>query len=213
MNISRAEPSAALALLCESWGNQPPVGGKLDSPGDLADLNSAGGDTGLCCNGAPGRDVVRLLVLANSLRSNNIRNDCSPRSSSSSSRGGAYRTRLLLFVTPIVFAALAGTADGAITNCNKSTNQWVQIEDGYYCQASGWCSSGWTWASYHMGAFCSRDGCTREICDECVAGYHKSGYSHGYPTACQKCSHIEGCSTSVKCTTSSDSECYSCYAI
>jgi hypothetical protein len=59
---------AALALLCESWGNQPPVGGKLDSPGDLADLNSAGGDTGLCCNGAPGRDVVRLLVLANSGR-------------------------------------------------------------------------------------------------------------------------------------------------
>jgi hypothetical protein len=67
-NISRPKPLAALALLCESWGNQPPVGGKLYSPGDLADLNSAGGDTGLCRNGAPGRDVVRLLVLANSGR-------------------------------------------------------------------------------------------------------------------------------------------------
>jgi hypothetical protein len=147
-------------------------------------------------------------------RSNNIRDDCSPRSSSSSRGGGAHRTRLLLFVTTIVFAALAGTADGAIQNCIRSEEKWTQIEDGYGCQSTGWCSSGWTWASYQtQWGLCSRDGCKREVCSECAAGYHKSGLSNGFHTTCQKCSHINGCSTSVKCTTSSDSECYSCYAI
>lgn len=102
----------------------------------------------------------------------------------------ATTNRLLLAVAPICFAALAGVADGAITHCEVTKTVWTQIESGHYCQATGgdWCDSGWKWASYSPGWMfsCSRDGCTREICDVCLSGSYKSGFSNGFATSCTK---------------------------
>eukprot|EP00984_Skeletonema_dohrnii_P030152 scaffold21373_cov72-Skeletonema_dohrnii-CCMP3373.AAC.1 len=119
-----------------------------------------------------------------------------------SNRGSVRRShpfvimkQLLSLVTPFLFAALVGKADAFIEDCiNVNPAQWIEIEYGWNCQSYSWCPSGWSWEAYETAwGYCSRDGCKREVCLECVAGAFLSGFSEGYATSCTYCTTIKGC--------------------
>ena len=103
-------------------------------------------------------------------------------------------------------------AGGAITDCKMvNPTQWIQIEYGYFCSGSNWCPNGWSWETYDKcWGYRSKDGCKREVCNDCFSGKYKSGFSQGYATSCTLCPQIIGCRSQETCSDDSNSQCLGC---
>mmetsp|Transcript_46489 Transcript_46489/g.140840 ORF Transcript_46489/g.140840 Transcript_46489/m.140840 type:complete len:2055 (-) Transcript_46489:76-6240(-) len=119
-------------------------------------------------------------------------------------------------VAPLLALLLVSPALAAISNCSRHDTAWHSKENHCVCGHPS-CGSGWSLAVhtrccdiFGCKQLCDKDGCKRQVCNECSTGYYKSGFSRGHATACSKCSDITGCTVTETCTTKDNAQCSSC---